>query len=298
LKPLPSLPLDLGPAPVDPARSTGCRACGSPRPATRVSVQDAHYDTPRSARTRARARTVVEKRFLALGPDDAEAFLVGAAAAAVRLPAELADLLALHDAHGPEVFLPALRRAVAFRRWRATDVRSILAAGLGAPSWWCSSGGLLRGRAVEAGGDVVGQGPDRGDGQVARGGGVEGVPRRGVGWGPSGGPPPSRPSPTCVLPRNCVRAKKNPFWVGPSKKLCCQVLPAKHARETCQPNAGQRRWHSNLTVDTGTTTFGVWHPRSRPLGRGLRLRVSQIPGAAWRRAIVMPPLDRPLSPVS
>jgi hypothetical protein len=98
-------------------------------------VQDAHYDTPRSTRTRApRAKTVVEKRFLALGPD-AEAFLVGAAAAATtRLPAELADLLTLHDAHGTDEFLAAVRRAVAFRRWRADDVRSILAAGLGAPT--------------------------------------------------------------------------------------------------------------------------------------------------------------------
>ncbi|MBK5248665.1 MAG: hypothetical protein JJE50_04400, partial [Actinomycetales bacterium] len=35
--------------------------------------------------------------------------------------------------HVPTVFLAVLGRAVAFRRWRASDVRSILAAGTGTP---------------------------------------------------------------------------------------------------------------------------------------------------------------------
>ena len=46
---------------------------------------------------------------------------------------ELEILLALGAAHGEQALVAALRRAVAFRRFRATDVRSILAAGAGAP---------------------------------------------------------------------------------------------------------------------------------------------------------------------
>ena len=47
---------------------------------------------------------------------------------------ELAELNTLRAAHGEQAFLAALDRAVAFGRWRAADVRSILAAGAGAPS--------------------------------------------------------------------------------------------------------------------------------------------------------------------
>ena len=36
-------------------------------------------------------------------------------------------------AHGEAVFIAALERATAFGRWRASDVRSILAAGTGTP---------------------------------------------------------------------------------------------------------------------------------------------------------------------
>jgi hypothetical protein len=65
---------------------------------------------------------------------DAEAFLVGAAAIGnTRLSSELEILLALGAAHGIDALVAALRRAVAFRRFRAADVRSILAAGAGAP---------------------------------------------------------------------------------------------------------------------------------------------------------------------
>jgi hypothetical protein len=48
-----------------------------------------------------------------------------------RLGPELAELNTLRAAHGDEQFLAALDRAVAFSRWRAADVRSILAAGPG-----------------------------------------------------------------------------------------------------------------------------------------------------------------------
>jgi transposase len=101
-------------------------------------VLDEHYDGPRPS-TRSingrhpRPRTSAEKRFCDLGPTATE-FLTGAAAAGnTRLHADLDILLDLHAAHGDEVFMAALSRAVAFKRWRAGDVRSILAAGSGSP---------------------------------------------------------------------------------------------------------------------------------------------------------------------
>ena len=99
-----------------------------------ASVLDAHYDGPRLAPNRGpRPRTPAEQQFCALG-EDAEAFLVGAAAIGnTRLGSELEILLALGAAHGDDALLAALRRAVAFKRFRATDVRSILAAGAGTP---------------------------------------------------------------------------------------------------------------------------------------------------------------------
>jgi len=99
-----------------------------------ASVRDEHYGHPRPAPRRAvRPKTAAEKEFCALGPV-AEAFITGAAAAgATRLGSELAGLNTLRAAHGDQAFLAALDRAVAFGRWRAADVRSILAAGAGAP---------------------------------------------------------------------------------------------------------------------------------------------------------------------
>jgi len=71
---------------------------------------------------------------LALGPV-AEAFLTGAAAAGVtKLPGEIGEILTLAAAHGPAPVLAALERAVRFGRWRAADVRSILATNGRAPS--------------------------------------------------------------------------------------------------------------------------------------------------------------------
>jgi len=97
-----------------------------------ASVRDEHYGGPRPAPRRAvRPRTVIEKEFCALGPL-AEAFITGAAAAGnTRLGPELAELNQLRAAHGAAAFSDALERAVAFSRWRAGDVRSILAAGAG-----------------------------------------------------------------------------------------------------------------------------------------------------------------------
>jgi transposase len=100
-----------------------------------VSLLDEHYGGPRPATPRraVRPRTVAEKAFCALG-QTAEAFITGAAAAGnTRLGPELAELNTLAAAHGERAFLDALARAVAFSRWRAADVRSILAAGTGTP---------------------------------------------------------------------------------------------------------------------------------------------------------------------
>lgn len=97
-----------------------------------ASVLDEHYGGPRRAPQRAaRPRTAAEKAFCALGPV-AEQWLVGAAAAGnTRLGPELAELAALEASHGRDALTAALGRAVAFGRWRAADVRSILAAGAG-----------------------------------------------------------------------------------------------------------------------------------------------------------------------
>jgi transposase len=99
-----------------------------------ASVLDDHYGGPRPAPRRAvRPKTVAEKAFCALGPV-AEAFIKGAAAAgATKLAGDLEELAGLRAAHGPEALVAALERAVAFSRWRASDVRSILAAGAGTP---------------------------------------------------------------------------------------------------------------------------------------------------------------------
>jgi transposase len=99
-----------------------------------ASILDAHYDGPRPVPNRGpRPKTTTEQQFCALG-GDAQAFLIGAAAIGnTRLGSELEILLALGAAHGADALLAALRRAVAFKRFRAADVRSILAAGAGTP---------------------------------------------------------------------------------------------------------------------------------------------------------------------
>ncbi len=99
-----------------------------------ASVLDDHYDGPRPAPNRGpRPKTNAEQQFCALG-EDAQAFLVGAAAIGnTRLGSELEVLIGLGAAHGTDALIAALRRAVAFKRFRAADVRSILAAGTGTP---------------------------------------------------------------------------------------------------------------------------------------------------------------------
>jgi len=97
-----------------------------------ASVDDDHYGGPRPAPQRAvRPKTPAEKAFCALGPA-AEAFIKAAAASGITtLAGDLDELAGLEAAHGKEMLVAALERAVAFGRFRAHDVRSILAAGAG-----------------------------------------------------------------------------------------------------------------------------------------------------------------------
>jgi transposase len=99
-----------------------------------VAIVDEHYGGPRPGLARSpRPRTSAERAFLALG-EPAERFLVAAAAAGTqRLPSEIAAILALEAAYGRQLVVGALERAHRFRRYRAADVRAILAAGAGAP---------------------------------------------------------------------------------------------------------------------------------------------------------------------
>jgi hypothetical protein len=100
-----------------------------------TSIVDAHYGSSRPDKPRRapRAKTVTERQFLALG-DVAGSFLTGAAAAGVaNLARELGEILTLRAAHGDAALVEALERAVMFKRWRADDVRSILAAAGAAP---------------------------------------------------------------------------------------------------------------------------------------------------------------------
>ena len=99
-----------------------------------MSLLDAHYGRAATHPARSiRPRTPGEIAFLGLGPV-ASAFLRAAAAAGTsRLAGELALIADLEAAHGREPLLAALERALAHRRFRAVDVRSILAAGPGVP---------------------------------------------------------------------------------------------------------------------------------------------------------------------
>ena len=120
---------------VDPATGEIVADHGLAAPGT-ASVLDEHYPNVRPDRPRRapRPQTATETHFLALG-EVAEAFLTGAAAAGVtRLGGEIEQITTLVAAHGEQAVVDALRRAVAFRRWRAGDVASILAAGHGVPT--------------------------------------------------------------------------------------------------------------------------------------------------------------------
>jgi transposase len=99
-----------------------------------ASIKDEHYGGPRRPPRRApRPRTAAERAICALG-EVGEAFIKAAAAAGVtKLGAELEELAALEAAHGADALVGALSRALEFSRYKASDVRSILAAGKGLP---------------------------------------------------------------------------------------------------------------------------------------------------------------------
>ncbi len=99
-----------------------------------LSLQEAHYPGRAPGPVRAiRPRTEAEVAFLGLG-QAAPAFLRAAAAAGVpRLAGEIAAIVALEPAYGREALAAALERALAYRRFRAADLRAILAAGPGVP---------------------------------------------------------------------------------------------------------------------------------------------------------------------
>jgi transposase len=99
------------------------------------SILDEHYPTPRKPPSRGpRARTDIEHQFLALG-EHADAFIrAGAAAGMTMLPKEIEVIVnELLPAHGDTAVTRALERAVRFSRFRAEDLRSILAIGPAAP---------------------------------------------------------------------------------------------------------------------------------------------------------------------
>lgn len=97
-----------------------------------ASVNDDHYGGARPAPRRAvRPKTTAEIAFCTIGPA-AEAFIKAAAAAGnTGLAGDLDELAGLEAAHGQDALIAALERAVHFGRFRAHDVRSILAAGTG-----------------------------------------------------------------------------------------------------------------------------------------------------------------------
>ena len=100
-----------------------------------AAVLDEHYPTPRRAPSRGpRARTAAEREFLELG-EPAEAFIrQGAAAGSTMLPKEIIEIVdELIPAHGPDAVARAVERAARFGRFKAADVRSILAIGTALP---------------------------------------------------------------------------------------------------------------------------------------------------------------------
>lgn len=99
-----------------------------------MSLLDAHYGRAARAPVRAiRPRTEAEIAFLGLGPVAAAFLRAAAAGGTSRLAGELGLIADLERAHGRDALVAALERALAYGRFRAADIRSILAAGPGVP---------------------------------------------------------------------------------------------------------------------------------------------------------------------
>jgi transposase len=99
-----------------------------------TSINDDHYGGERpKPRRLVRPKSQAEKTFCSLGPV-ADAFIKGAAAHGMTgLTRDLEELSELEAIHGRAPVIAALERAVAFGRFRAADVVSILASGQGVP---------------------------------------------------------------------------------------------------------------------------------------------------------------------
>jgi transposase len=97
-----------------------------------VSINDSDYGKQRKLPSRAiRPRTQSELAFMALAPVAAPLLRAAAAAGTARLGGELEQIVALEAIWGKPALVAALGRALEFRRFKAADVRSILAAGVG-----------------------------------------------------------------------------------------------------------------------------------------------------------------------
>ncbi|MBA4370880.1 MAG: IS21 family transposase [Coriobacteriaceae bacterium] len=99
-----------------------------------MSLDDAHYPKHAAVPSRAiRPRTPAEIVFMGLGPAAGPFLRAAAASGMARLAGEIADIVALEPAYGREALTAALERGLAYRRYRAADLRAILAAGAGVP---------------------------------------------------------------------------------------------------------------------------------------------------------------------
>lgn len=96
-----------------------------------VSVNDDHYGGPRPAPNRAvRPKTNEEKAFCSLGEVAEEFIRRAAAAGSSKLASDLKELAEIESVYGREVLVAAVERAVEFSRFRASDVRAIIEAGM------------------------------------------------------------------------------------------------------------------------------------------------------------------------
>jgi transposase len=91
-----------------------------------------------------RPRTATEVAFLGMGAAAAAFLRAAAAAGTTRLASELSAILELEAVWGRERLLAALDRATRFRRFKAADIRAILAAGAGVPTPERAGAALVR----------------------------------------------------------------------------------------------------------------------------------------------------------
>ena len=100
-----------------------------------ASILDEHYPTSRKTPGRGpRARTEAEKIFLELGEEAAMFIRDGAAAGVTTLAKEIIEIVTeILPAHDKTAVIKAIARATRFGRFRAGDIRSILAIGPAGP---------------------------------------------------------------------------------------------------------------------------------------------------------------------